>query len=86
MSNTAHNQSVADKNAARIGLLELRGAKASNIGGFFFARRGSPSMGDRAGEPKGSLVTLSQQSNPARSSSPIGLGAVDFQSTKRSTQ
>ena len=86
MKNLAYNPNPADKNADGIGLSELRGAKLSIIDGFFFAQHVFSSTGDRAGEPKGSPVTLSRQSNPARSSTPIGLGMVDSKSTKRNIQ
>jgi hypothetical protein len=70
---------TAEKKAVRIGLLLPQGAKPSPIVGFFFAQHGTPMEGRVRGsyDP---LVTCGQQSNLARSSTPIGLGMVDFKS------
>jgi hypothetical protein len=77
LSNT---DSVPDKEGAGIGLLKLQGAKPLTIDGFFFAHRmGFASMEGRVRGQKCPLVTCGQQSNLARSSTPIGLGVVDFQ-------
>ena len=75
-----HTESVPEKEGAGIGLLKLQGAKPSTIDGFFFAQRtGFASMEGRVRGQKCPLVTCGQQSNLARSSTPLGLGMVDFQ-------
>lgn len=75
-----HTDFAAEKEVDGIGLLKLQGAKPSTIDGFFFAQRiGFAPMEGRVRGQKCPLVTCGQQSNLARSSTPIGLGMVDFQ-------
>jgi prophage antirepressor-like protein len=77
-----YSLSTTEKKVVGTAILSLRGAKPSITVGFFFAQHGS-SMEGRAGEPNGSLVTLSQNCRPVRSSTLTAIGAVDSQSTKR---
>jgi len=74
-----YSSSVPEKKGIRIGVLKLQGAKPSYIDGFFFAQHiGFAPMEGRVGESQDSLVTCGQYANLARSSTPIGVGMVDF--------
>jgi hypothetical protein len=77
---TVYPKSVPEKEGNGIGVLQLQGAKPSNIDGFFFAQRiGFTPMEGRVRGQQCPLVTCGQHANLARSSTPIGVGMVDFQ-------
>ena len=76
----AYSGLVPDKDGTRIGVLQLQGAKPSIIDGFFYAQRiGFSPMEGRVRGQQCPLVTCGQHANLARSSTPIGVGMVDFQ-------
>ncbi|QYG05768.1 hypothetical protein [Janthinobacterium sp. PAMC25594] len=76
----AYPDYVPEKEGTGIGVLQLQGAKPSNIDGFFFAQRiGFSPMEGRVRGQQCPLVTCGQHANLTRSSTPIGVGMVDFQ-------